>query len=107
MTLRCLLFGHRRSRSRATFDEKLGRWTSECKRCCIPMMREADGTWHATSPPPVGKLLPIDCAAASSTAPGRSPGEPPFIAAGAANSTNGSGSVALEHSKETVELSAS
>ena len=58
MTLRCVLSGHRRSRSRATFDEKRGQWISQCKRCHAMLVREADGTWqplHVTA----GKLVPV------------------------------------------------
>jgi hypothetical protein len=52
MTLRCLIFGHRRSRSRATFDEKHHHWLSDCRRCHILLVREADGRWRPAPPPP-------------------------------------------------------
>lgn len=55
MTLRCLLFGHRRSRSRATYDEKRGRWISACKRCHVLLEREDHHDWRPLTPPP-GKL---------------------------------------------------
>jgi hypothetical protein len=52
MTLRCLIFGHRRSRSRATFDEKHQHWLSDCRRCHIMLVRDADGKWRPAPPPP-------------------------------------------------------
>ena len=58
MTLRCLIFGHRRSRSRATFDEKHQRWFSDCRRCHILLVREPDGAWHPAPSPPE-RLEPI------------------------------------------------
>ena len=58
MTLRCLIFGHRRSRSRATFDDKHQHWISDCKRCHVLLLRGADGTWRPAPPQPE-KLEPI------------------------------------------------
>jgi hypothetical protein len=58
MTLRCLILGHRRSRSRATFDDKHQRWFSDCKRCHVLLVREPDGTWHPAPPQPE-RLEPI------------------------------------------------
>jgi hypothetical protein len=59
MTLRCLIFGHRRSRSRATFDDKHQYWLSECKRCHLLLVREAGGRW-IPAPPQPEKLEPIE-----------------------------------------------
>src|SRR4051812_1481767 len=43
MTLRCHFLGHRRSASRAGFDEKRGYWISNCKRCHILLRGDSDG----------------------------------------------------------------
>lgn len=59
MTLRCVLFGHRRSRSRATYDETRGRWISVCKRCHVMLEREDHRDWRPIAPP-VGKLERIE-----------------------------------------------
>lgn len=59
MTLRCLIFGHRRSRSRATFDDKHQHWISDCKRCHVLLVREAEGVWKPAPPQPE-KLEPIE-----------------------------------------------
>lgn len=58
MTLRCNFLGHRRSASRATFDERNERWLSECKRCHILLVRDADGNWTPLPPQP-SKLEPL------------------------------------------------
>lgn len=52
MTLRCIIFGHLRSRSRATYDDKNKRWISPCKRCRILLVREGPGQWRPLPPPP-------------------------------------------------------
>ena len=106
MTLRCLLFGHLRSRSRATFDEKHRRWLSECKRCHVLMVREPDGKWREI-PSPIGKLVPIERESEESAAPDGSPDEPPFVAAAATDSTERGAAALREHRQEAVELSAS
>jgi hypothetical protein len=66
MTLRCLIFGHRRSRSRATFDEKHQHWLSDCRRCHILLVREPDGKWRPAPPPPE-MLEPISRGAPADT----------------------------------------
>ena len=115
MTLRCLLLGHRRSRSRATFDEKHQRWFSECKRCCVPLVREADGSW-SPGPPPADKLEPVAPAADAQdgappvdersderSGPARGGlGESPFGAPGAADSTDGGDLTAAKHPEQAV-----
>jgi hypothetical protein len=58
MTLRCHFFDHRRSASRATFDDKHQYWISDCKRCHILLMREADGKWRPLPRQP-DRLEPI------------------------------------------------
>lgn len=45
MTLRCHLFGHRRSASRASFDDLNRCWVSDCKRCHAVLVRERPGQW--------------------------------------------------------------
>lgn len=50
MTLRCHVLGHKRSRSRAYYDDKNACWFSECKRCHKPLVREWHGEWHAMLP---------------------------------------------------------
>ena len=42
----CWILGHRRSRSRAYFDESLGLWRSFCRRCSTPLLRGKDGKWR-------------------------------------------------------------
>jgi hypothetical protein len=42
----CWIIGHRRSRSRAWFDESLGLWRSFCRRCGTPLTRGKDGKWR-------------------------------------------------------------
>jgi hypothetical protein len=103
MTLRCLLLGHRRSRSRASFDDKHGRWISQCKRCNVLLVRENGGKWRRL-PAPSGKLVPIE--RESSAASDRSPGEAPFVAAGASDAANGGGPPAAEHGKQAVKFTA-
>jgi hypothetical protein len=105
MTLRCLLFGHIRSRSRATFDEKRQRWISECRRCRIPMIRETDGTWHETAAPQVGKLAPVDSEADGSAPAGRSGGEAPLGATAAPHAAQGRRARAAKHKQKPVEFS--
>jgi hypothetical protein len=46
ISLLCLIAGHRRSKSRAYFAERLGRWRSFCARCRRPMLRGDDGKWR-------------------------------------------------------------
>jgi hypothetical protein len=52
MAIRCHLFGHRRSASRAAFDDKHQRWFSDCKRCHVLLVREPDGKWRPAPLPP-------------------------------------------------------
>lgn len=59
MSLVCSLMGHRRSRSRATFDDKRQQWVSDCRRCATILVRERDGRW-VPAPPAPDKLLPIE-----------------------------------------------
>lgn len=59
MSLVCRLMGHRRSRSRATFDDKRQQWVSDCRRCATILVRERDGRW-VPAPPAPDKLLPIE-----------------------------------------------
>jgi hypothetical protein len=59
MSLVCQFLGHRRSRSRATFDEKRQQWISDCRRCATILAREPDGRWIPI-PPVSGKLVPIE-----------------------------------------------
>ena len=106
MTLRCLLFGHRRSRSRATIDEKNGRWLSECKRCHMQLAREGDGKWLAVPPPP-GRLVPIDREPNGSDAAAGSARETPLLTTPAADPTNGDRSSAAQRQEQTVELTTS
>jgi hypothetical protein len=42
----CWIIGHRRSKSWAWFDDRLGLWRSTCRRCRAPMTREKDGRWR-------------------------------------------------------------
>jgi hypothetical protein len=98
------MFGHVRSRSRATFDEKRQRWISECRRCRIPMMREEDGAWHKTEASPVGKLVPIE--AKRSTASSDGADEPPLGSAAAPDAPKRRGARASEDEEKPVEFSA-
>ena len=59
MSLVCSLMGHRRSRSRATFDDKRQQWVSDCRRCATILVRESDGRW-VPAPPTPDKLLSIE-----------------------------------------------
>lgn len=59
MSLVCHFLGHRRSRSRATFDEKRQQWVSDCRRCATILAREEDGRWVPVPRAP-GKLMPIE-----------------------------------------------
>jgi hypothetical protein len=59
MSLLCQLLGHRRSRSRATFDDKRQQWVSDCRRCATILLRESDGKW-IPAPPAPDKLMPLD-----------------------------------------------
>ena len=107
MTLRCLLFGHIRSRSRASLDEKRGLWVSECRRCRIPMLRNADGTWHVTAAPTVGKLVPVEPGSQASAVASGSAGETPAVTdPAAADSADGGDSTLAEDSQKPVEFSA-
>ncbi len=40
MSWLCYLKGHVRSSSRVRYDRGAARWTSECRRCSVPMTRE-------------------------------------------------------------------
>lgn len=104
MTLRCLLLGHRRSRSCASFDEKRGRWISECKRCHVLLVREGED-WREM-PCPTVKLVPVERKTKASGPAGSSVGETPFVAAGAPNAADRDGFAAVEGSKQAVELTA-
>lgn len=104
MTLRCILLGHRRSRSCASYDEKHARWISECKRCHVMMLREGD-TWREFPAPPVGKLVAIERSQEKSAASG-SGGETPFVAARAEDAADGGDAAAGERLEQTVELTA-
>jgi len=46
MSLLCRLFDHKRSASRATFDDVDRRWISECKRCYAILVRDGPGEWR-------------------------------------------------------------
>lgn len=59
MSLVCQFLGHRRSRSRATFDEKRQQWVSDCRRCATILARERDGRWVPVPPAP-DRLVPIE-----------------------------------------------
>jgi hypothetical protein len=107
MTLRCLLFGHLRSRSRATLDEKHGRWISECKRCRVPMARESDGTWVVVPPALDGKLEPVEPKPKPSASSGGRPGEPPLTSADAKDSADRRCSAAAKGGQKSVDLAAS
>ena len=103
MTLRRLLFGHLRSRSRATIDEKNGRWLSECKRCHAQLARHDDGKWlpvAATS----GRLVPVKPRPEESAAASGGANEAPLIASRAADSADGDGSRAAERHEHPIEL---
>jgi len=103
MTLRCLLFGHLRSRSRATIDEKNGRWLSECKRCHVQLARGKDGRWHPMAVPP-GKLVPVEPQSAELAAASGGASEAPLIASPAANPPDGDRSGAAQREKQAIEL---
>lgn len=105
MSLRCHFFGHRRSRSRATFDEKHQHWISECKRCCTPLVRQPDGTWEAAPPAPDGKLEPVDDGGSAVAMGGD--GEAPLAGSAATqDSADGGGAAAFERRGQAVELAA-
>ena len=107
MTLRCLMFGHRRSRSRATFDEKHKHWMTECKRCHILLVRGPDGKWRPLPPQPT-KLVPIEPEPAEESASAsRGAGETPLSSAGAADAANGRLTASGKNIKQTVKLPAS
>jgi len=40
MSWLCHLKGHVRSSSRVRYDRGAARWTSQCRRCSVPMARE-------------------------------------------------------------------
>jgi hypothetical protein len=50
--LRCLLFGHRRSRSRARLVG--GEWRSRCRRCGAKLVRLRPSKWKALDEPGYG-----------------------------------------------------
>jgi len=58
MSLLCHLFSHKRSRSRATFDEINRCWVSECKRCYAVLVRERPGDWREAPPEPLPLVGP-------------------------------------------------
>ena len=105
MTLRCLLLGHRRSRSCASYDEKHALWISECKRCHVLLIRERGGHWRELPTPP-DKLMPVKRGSESSTA-SPSSGEAPFLPAGATDATDGGDGTGAERVEQPVELAAS
>ena len=104
MTLRCILLGHRRSRSCASYDEKHARWISECKRCHVMMVREGE-TWRELSVPPVGKLVAVERPQDESAASG-SAHETPFVASRTMDAANGGDAAAGERLEQTIELTA-
>ena len=106
MTLRCLLFGHVRSRSRATFDEKRQRWISECRRCRIPMMRDEDGTWGETEAPSVGKLVPVEREPDESASSGASASEAPLGSTATPDTAKRRGSGTSKDKEKAGEFSA-
>lgn len=61
MTLRCHLLGHKRSHSRAAYDEKNACWFSECRRCHTLLIKEWHGSWHPAPPQP-RRLVPLPSA---------------------------------------------
>lgn len=65
MSLRCHLLGHKRSRSKATFDEKHACWFSECRRCQTMLAKEWHGDWHVVPVPP-RQLSPLPSASLAS-----------------------------------------
>lgn len=106
MTLRCLLFGHRRSRSRATFDEKRQVWVSECKRCITPLERGEDGAWQPADPLPADvKLEPVDRRASMPPLGGAA--ETPLGSSPARDSTEGGAAALGQGREQPLELSAS
>lgn len=106
MTLRCHLFGHLRSRSHATFDEKHGHWLSECKRCHMLLVRDPEGKWRPLPPPP-GRLVPIERSGDESAAPGGSDPEAPAASSGAQDAANGRAAPLDEGVDQSLELAAS
>ena len=104
MTLRCLMFGHVRSRSRATFDEKRQRWISECRRCRIPMIREEDGAWHEMEPPSADKLVPIEPEVSAASDAGAA--EAPLSSTGTPDTPERRRPGASENKKKAGEFSA-
>jgi Prophage protein (DUF1660) len=46
MSLLCHLFGHKRSGSRAAFDDLHQCWVSDCKRCFTVLIREGPRNWN-------------------------------------------------------------
>lgn len=59
MSLVCRFLGHRRSRSRATFDDKRQQWVSDCRRCATILVRGGDGRWVPVPRAP-DKLTPVE-----------------------------------------------
>jgi hypothetical protein len=46
MSLVCLLFGHRRSKSLGKYDYETGLIESVCRRCNVAMVRTRNGHWE-------------------------------------------------------------
>ena len=107
MTLRCILFGHLRSRSRASFDDKNNRWLSPCKRCRTLLVREAPGRWRPLPPqsqaPVLAEPEPVETIepTRSGAAPGRA-GEAPLGTPNAQDTTQRGCAAGLEYVKEPV-----
>jgi hypothetical protein len=100
------MFGHVRSRSRATFDEKRQRWISECRRCRVPMMRDEDGTWRETDAPSTGKLVPVDPEPEESASSAASGSEAPLRSAATSDASKGCRPGASKDKEKAGEFSA-
>lgn len=107
MTLRCILFGHLRSRSRAAFDDKNNRWLSPCKRCRTLLVREAPGRWRPLLPQS-RDAVPAEAEAAETIEPPGSgaalgsAGEAPFVAPDTEDATKRGRAAGAEYVKEPV-----
>ena len=107
MTLRCILFGHLRSRSRASFDDKNNRWLSPCKRCRTLLVREAPGRWRPL-PPESQDPVPAEPDAAETTdppgsdAPRGSAGETPSVTPDSKDAPERGCAAGVEYVKEPV-----
>ena len=107
MTLRCILFGHLRSRSRAAFDDKNNRWLSPCKRCRTLLVREAPGRWRPL-PPQSQDAVPAEAEAAETIEPPGSDaalgsaGEAPFVAPASKDAPECGLAAGAEYVKEPV-----